>query len=357
MVDLIGALSGRDPVLVAPRIQREHPGMRGVPTQAPTERLQSGLGAWRRMRLLLTAAVVAALVSGCGKPGFLDRNEFPRPAIAEAWTMDGLQIEGRFADPDVAVLADGSLRMYAQHLPGGRGHGTHSFRSADGTTWTEEAGDRVSQGAFPDVVRLEDGSWRLYRQVDGAIVSATSADGLEWVEEPGVRLGRGEPGQPDGEQVADAGVVQHAGQWLMVYRGDSQDRYDDGENRPSNPNSTLMWATSGDGLTFTKRGPVFSSQTKEFRGWAAGPDTSVRDGEVHAYFWSFHCTYRTILRSGSWTSPECVMYEPPGPAGAREVLRDPTLASYAGSWRMWGGWSPDGEMDGDGEGIGRATLG
>ncbi len=108
-------------------------------------------------------------------------------------------------DPDVIELADGRLRMYFYDIAvKDKVHPIYSAISTDGINYTLEAGIRFQAGNIydPNVIRLKDGRYRMYLNRDSDITSATSADGLTFTDDGGVRLsGLGVPGAivlPDG---------------------------------------------------------------------------------------------------------------------------------------------------------------
>jgi len=120
--------------------------------------------------------------------------------------------------PTVVRVPSGGYRIYYTHVaprpdcPQGANDYTNatarilSATSIDGSTWTPEAGVRLSpqQGGAgeyrvvaPEVIPIADGSgrWRMYfeccpgtQAVASTIRSAVSEDGLEWTIEPGDRL-------------------------------------------------------------------------------------------------------------------------------------------------------------------------
>ncbi|MCB9766160.1 MAG: hypothetical protein H6739_40665 [Alphaproteobacteria bacterium] len=104
--------------------------------------------------------------------------------------------DGLVVDPHVVALPDGGYRLYfiqqpREHDPGARlENEVRSARSADGRTWTVEAGVRM-KGLLvdPDVVPLREGGWRMFLTQDAVNVkSARSADGLDFEPEPGLRM-------------------------------------------------------------------------------------------------------------------------------------------------------------------------
>jgi hypothetical protein len=71
------------------------------------------------------------------------------------------------------------------------------------------------------------------------------------------------------------------------------------------------------------------------------------------YFFGIPCTASARFTGDGWTPYACL----PATGGGTFLLADPTVAFFHGAWWMWGGYVPDGTMDGHCDGIGWATLG
>jgi hypothetical protein len=96
-----------------------------------------------------------------------------------------------FVDPDLLVLPDGRIRLYAYNIQ--TDDGTHTIVSAisqdNGKTFTVEEGVRFATTKMwdPNVVILPDGTYRMYYNGKDAIRSASSSDGLTFSADPGER--------------------------------------------------------------------------------------------------------------------------------------------------------------------------
>ncbi len=119
----------------------------------------------------------------------------------------GVRIPGMHAQPDAIRLDDGRTRLYTSSGTDATHPGLwiESFVSTDALSFAQETGHRLEKGvrseeatavAYPRVVRMPDGRYRMYymavttpgTQGEQAILSATSADGLTWTREAGVRM-------------------------------------------------------------------------------------------------------------------------------------------------------------------------
>ena len=223
------------------------------------------------------------------------------PAQA-GWTASRSVVPGRFADAEVFQLPDGRYRMLygTESEVSADKFGIYSSVSRDGVSWTPEG--RVLAGKYSgaDVVRLPSGGYRLY--VNGPVsttpepgmppviglVSYTSPDGAAWEREPGVRipdswLAAGEHrGFTSTKRLTD-------GTWLMAYEVGREGRY--APNLPTGL-AEIRWATSRDGLTFTRRGVAVDSRNALLLGGAHSPEFFG----AKLYFHSLTGIYRV-----SWT--------------------------------------------------------
>ena len=250
------------------------------------------------------------------------------PSATSLWVSEGVRLtnadagfSGVLADTTTLPLNDGRWRMFlftggqyrsaispdglsfamepGTRLPVGAGHaralrlddrrvrmyfisgsGISSAISGDeGTTFTFEAGERVSGGSFGasalsgcSIVRARDGRWRMYFSdlpIPGApiggtmrIFSASSSDLMSWSPDPGVRVGQGAalggPGEhPAAFANADGSVS------LFYFRNSTLD---------------LLTSTSTDGLTFTAESSVGISSAND-------PDViRLPDGSLRMYY-------------------------------------------------------------------------
>ena len=264
------------------------------------------------------------------------------------WTKTGTAVTGSFADADTVKLSDNSFRMYYGIQPevAGNNFEVYSSTSIDGKAWTKETGTRKTMTTFPDVIRLVDGRYRMYFQNAGVIKSAVSADGLTFADEPGTRIDKTNDLGLTFENVAAPtvflqadGTVKPFYGYVMVYRGTINTPYA-GEKVPNQNTQILLWATSDDGLTWTKKGMAVDSRTSLY-GLADGPELFTwKDGTVKLSFWSYSGVYWSTFEDGGFSTPEKVfalaesttMNKFPTPTPG-----DPTYAEFNDVWYMYYG--------------------
>lgn len=98
-------------------------------------------------------------------------------------------------DPDLVVLPDGRLRLYAYDIRTDKA--THTIMSAistdNGNSFTMEPGVRFASEQMwdPNVVITADGTYRMYYNGGDAIKSAVSPDGITFAADPEVRWSKG----------------------------------------------------------------------------------------------------------------------------------------------------------------------
>lgn len=96
-----------------------------------------------------------------------------------------------FVDPDLLLLPDGRIRLYAYNIQTDSTQHTivSAISSDNGQTFTLEDGVRFTSTKMwdPNVVILPDGSYRMYYNGDDAIRSAASSDGLTFTADAGER--------------------------------------------------------------------------------------------------------------------------------------------------------------------------
>lgn len=263
------------------------------------------------------------------------------------WTKSTSVVPGRYADAEVFRLPDGRYRMLygtESEVPA-EDFGIYSSVSSDGKTWRSEG--RVLAGSFsgPDVVRLPDGGYRMY--LDGqtttttetgtttvvGVVSDTSADGATWRPESGLRLPASWLGA--GERYGFTSTMRLPdGSWLLAYEVDRDGQY--ARNVPSGL-ARIWWATSPDGLTFTRRGVAVYSSNKLLLGSARSPEFFGKQLYFHSLKGIFHVTWngksftrRPKLALASCRDPKKAFPWTPPPA-------DPTLVRIAGMTVMFHG--------------------
>lgn len=263
------------------------------------------------------------------------------------WKATGTAVAGKFADADTVKLADGGYRMYYGVQPEVAGNHLeiYSATSADGVSWKQESGTRKTMATFPDVVKLADGTFRMYFQSAGVIKSATSTDGLSFTDESSTRIDTtNDLGVTFDNVAAPTVLFQSDGTYLMVYRGTIKQQYGT-EPTPNKDTQILLWATSTDGLSWTKKGVAVDSRNTTLYGLADGPELfTADDGTVTVSFWSYTGVYWSKVSSGSFSTPEKVFALVEGTPQNKfpaETPGDPVYAKFGNTWYMYYG-RPDG---------------
>jgi len=260
-----------------------------------------------------------------------------------SWQTGELVIPGNFADADVVKLDDGSYRIYFATEPeieNFRGQ-IYSSTSKDGINWAQEEGSRIENAAFPDVIKLPDNSWRMYFQKAGEIKSAISSDGLKFTEESGVRISDEESGYTLDNVAAGSTIIMDDDSYLMVYRGTINTPYETTEKIPNQTTQIYFYATSEDGLNFSKKGIAIDSRNETLFGLADGGDlVKWDDGELRVYFWSYNGVYHVVFSDGVFSTLPIFDYSnntdsknkfSPNPPS------DPSLIKISESWFMYYG--------------------
>lgn len=232
--------------------------------------------------------------------------------IKKTWQEQSIVVPGQYADADVIDLGNGSYRLYYSAEPEMQGFNgqVYSSISTDGINWTKEDGVRKTWATFPDVVKLRDGKYRMYYQNAGEIKSATSTDGLTWVDESGIRINKNESGYNLENVGAGSTTILSDSTYVMVYRGTINQKYQTTEKVPNQDTELYFYATSTDGLNFTKKGLAIDSRNETLYGLADGADwskwdssTSAEQDEMRVYFWSYAGIYHTIYSNGVFSAP------------------------------------------------------
>lgn len=259
-----------------------------------------------------------------------------------AWQAGGVAIAGTYADADVVQVSDNQWRMYYAIQPEVQGHQFEVFSatSTDGKSWTQESGIRKTMATFPEVIKLSDGRYRMYFQQAGVIKSAISSDGLSFTDETGTRIDTANSEGLTFDNVAAPTIVQQDdGTFVLVYRGTINTRY--AANTPNPTTQVLMWATSNDGLSFTKKGLAVDSRNDTLNGQLDGPDLVLwDDGEYRLLATSYTGVHEFSFDGDSFGEPTLALAgeakktsqgftgSPPG---------DPTTAKIDGTWYMFYG--------------------
>ena len=265
---------------------------------------------------------------------------------AEIWTKGDYAVKGAYADADVVQIAAKQWRLYYASQPEGGKLEVYSATSPDGKTWTQEAGVRKTMATFPNVVKLADGSYRMYFQSAGVLKSAKSTDGLTFTDEAGTRIDKTNDDNLVFDNVAAPTVMKQTdGTYLMVYRGSIATPYKASTPVPNQSTQLLMWASSPDGLTWTKKGIAVDSRNDTLVGNLDGPSLVTWDDKsVRVFATSYTGVYSFTLKDGKFgtgtlvyageTTKDNMGYHgaPPG---------DPTLAKIDGTWYMYYGGPHD----------------
>src|SRR3989344_19364 len=279
-----------------------------------------------------------------------------QPAAKELiWQKGDVAVSGKYADADIVKVDEKTWRLYYAVQPEVQGNNfeVYSSTSTDGKTWKQDSGTRKTMATFPEVIKLKDGRYRMYYQSAGVIKSASSSDGLSFSDESGTRIDKSNSDNLEFDNVAAPSIIQQDdGTFIMIYRGTINKRY--AENTPNATTQVLMWATSADGLSFTKKGIAIDSRNETLDGQLDGPDiVKWDDGKYHVFMTSYTGVYESTLDSNKFSTPKLAyageakqtsmgfMGAPPG---------DPTTAKISGAWYMYYG------ATGSESGIYYATL-
>jgi hypothetical protein len=305
----------------------------------------------RLILILLLFVVCGFFVSGCVSqpaaenrtgitPVSIPAKETPLPK-GPAWKYGGVAIEGQYADADVVDLGNGRFRLYYATEPEVPGNKLEVFSavSDDGMNWEKEPGVRREFSVFPDVVKLPDGRFRMYFQTMGVIKSAVSRDGLSWTDEPGVRIDTENTAGLNLENVAAPSTIRTGDQYIMVYRGTINQRYS--ADVPNANTQLLLYATSGDGLDFERKGIALDSRNVQFNGLLDGPDlVQWDDGSIRLYLWSYRGVFHTQYEGGSFSKTPQFDYTTQTASGMPfppDPPCDPTVAKIKNRWYMYYG--------------------
>lgn len=260
----------------------------------------------------------------------------------QIWKEVDFAIKGSYADADVLKIEDNKWRMYYGVQPEVQGNQleVYSATSTDGKTWTQDSGTRKTMATFPAVVKIADSKYRMYFQSATVLKSAISSDGLTFVDESGTRIDKeNSEGLIFDNVAAPTVLLKDDGTYIMIYRGTINSRY--ASNTPNSTTQVLMWATSTDGLTFTKKGMAVDSRNSTLNGQLDGPNiVKWDDGKYHIFATSYTGVYSftfdgttfgtaTLALSGGATQDNMGFHgAPPG---------DPALAKINGTWYMYYG--------------------
>lgn len=296
---------------------------------------------WLILVIVLVILVVGGLVFYLTKKR--SNSSAAQPAKnTNAWQESGVAISGRFADAEVVDLGNGQYRMYYSVEPEVPNNKLEVFSalSSDGKTWDKEEGTRKEFATFTDVVKLSSGQFRMYFQNAQVIKSAISTDGLNFTDEPGERIDKTETGFSLENVGAGSTVQLEDGTFMMAYRGTINEPYQ-GEKVPNQNTQVYFYATSADGLSFTKKGLALDSRNDTLKGLSDGAEFVKWDnGELRLFFWSYSAIYHLTFNNEAFSKEPVFDFtnnkdttkqfseNPPG---------DPTLVKIDGKWFMYYG--------------------
>lgn len=179
----------------------------------------------------------------------------------------------------------------------------------------------------------------MYFQNAEEIKSATSQDGLTWTDEAGTRVDKANAEGLTLQNVAAPTVLYTGGKYVMVYRATIAERYS--SDVPNSDTQLFMWAESGDGLAFEKKGILLDSRNSQFEGLLDGPElVQWSDGTVRLYFWTYKGVYHGTLAGGTLSAPEFDYATKQADAMNKypsDPPCDPTLAKMGSDWFMYYG--------------------
>lgn len=197
-------------------------------------------------------------------------------------------------DPAVARVGSGYVMWYSGTAEDGRGPAIFEATSANGKTWvranagapvlTATPGTFDARGVFaPDVIYDATDTVTPYRMyyagrgnVFGAIGYATSVDGITWAKHAGPVLDHGPAGSPDSFAAADPSVLKDGATYKLWYTGDDSSK------------KRIAYATSADGVTWTKGGKVISPEDP-------GANANYSFGAFAPSVYKTGATYRMLL--------------------------------------------------------------
>lgn len=327
---------------------------------------------------VIEAILIVAVIGAVGLVGWFVYNKQKSKSVtpvasttqtekveeSKTWQGGDYAIKGPYADADIVSLGNGKYRMYYAIQPEEQSHQFEVFSatSTDGKKWTKEPGNRKTFATFPDVIQLPNGKWRMYYQTANTVKSAISPDGLTFTDEPGTRIGTSGHSANLDNVAASTTHQGDDGTYVMVYRGQIDKQYKPGV--PNQQTGLLFWATSKDGLNFTKKGIALDSRNDTLEGWMDGPDFVKWDDEsIKLTFWGYQGVYESAF-DGNKFKTATLAYEaksttpvqtptpstppsggapvqPPGNGYSTDIPGDPTLMKIGNVWFMYYGSTGD----------------
>jgi predicted GH43/DUF377 family glycosyl hydrolase len=188
-----------------------------------------------------------------------------------------------------------------------------------GVIWTKYSGNPVIQGGSEPWVIYDGQIFRMwYSDYTGGyrICYADSSDGVHWILH-GVVLQKGEPGVWD-EYGARRPVVSFDGttykMWYLGFRNDG-------------PRYMIGYATSPDGITWTKHGmnPVMTpGGNGGWDEWSLSDFTVISDGTLYRMWYGGYAYYADTARIGAASSADGITWT--------KYTHNPVIVPGASSW-------------------------
>jgi len=295
--------------------------------------------------VLVGVGVIGYKVAQSHKPATKNTSAESAQTATKSWAEGSYAVEGTYADASIVQTAGDEWRLYYAVQPEVQGNNleVYSATSNDGKTWVQEPGTRKTMATFPEVVKNNDGSYRMYFQSAGVIKSASSADGLTFTDDSGTRIDKSNDLSLAFDNVAAPAVLlQDDGSYLMVYRGTVNTRY--AADTPNSATQVLLWATSPDGLSWTKKGMAIDSRNDTLSGQLDGPNlVKWDDGKIHLFATTYDGVYESVFDGSAFQAGEITFAldspkQPNGePAKYGIPPGDPSLAKINGTWFMYYG--------------------
>ncbi|MBM3217030.1 choice-of-anchor D domain-containing protein, partial [Candidatus Poribacteria bacterium] len=215
-----------------------------------------------------------------------------------SWTDNGFavprgDVTPQWVDTPAVIIDDGVYKMWYGGGTTAGGYGIVCYAtSTDGVTWTKYASNPVFTKSGSEMHSgsvIKDGStYKLWYHAyfggsDPYIGYATSPDGISWTDQ-GVVLDQGSSGATDTNSVGEPSVLKRNGQYEMWYAGVNASNV-----------QTINYATSGDGVTWTKyaSNPVLGVGASG--SWDAvavmGPTVLIANGDMRMWFAAVNSVY------------------------------------------------------------------
>ena len=170
----------------------------------------------------------------------------------------------------VVKLGNTDYRMYYEAVPGPNKAFVGYATSTDGKTWVKQglipslspsaSWEGGSEGEVsPNSILIENGVWKLWYHSYGLdakrrIGYATSPDGINWTKRATPVLDVGSVNSLEGQYVVEPRVFNVGSGYRMYYTANAVRQTDVGTAR-------WFYATSNDGVNWTRRGQLWSKQT------------------------------------------------------------------------------------------------